>query len=56
VLEFDERLERLSERAGLRSLGIAEPEVDHVDGSAQVVWSRHTTPAPPESGNSRSVS
>jgi len=48
ALEFDERLERFSERAGLGSLGVAEPEVDHVeyvkaevlqvlaDGAAQV--------------------
>ena len=31
LLESDERLERLGERAGLGSLGVAEPEVDHVE-------------------------
>ena len=30
-LELDERLERFGERAGPRALGVAEPEVDHVE-------------------------
>jgi hypothetical protein len=50
LLEFDERLEWLSERAGLGSLCVAEPEVDQVehlkaegfkilvDGAAQIFW------------------
>jgi hypothetical protein len=31
VLEFDERPEGFGERAGLRTLGVSEPEVDHVE-------------------------
>jgi hypothetical protein len=31
LLESGERLERLRDRAGLGSLGVAEPEVDHVE-------------------------
>jgi hypothetical protein len=58
LLEFDEGLEGLGKRAGLGTLSVAEPEIDHVerieaevlkvlvDGAAEVLGLPGRGPAP----------